>query len=79
MLSQRFHHSNLVLVTNLSSLLIDEFVYIHPDSVMTRDPLPDLIVFQEIVESGKKKRSYMRGALIAIYNFAYSNDSPVVF
>ena len=44
------------------SLLIEEAVYIHPDSVMSRDPLPDFVVFQEISETEKAKRPYMRGA-----------------
>lgn len=40
-------------------LLIEEPVFIHPESVLSREPLPDYVIFQEISNSGGKK-TYMR-------------------
>nr|CAB3237894.1 probable ATP-dependent RNA helicase DHX37 [Phallusia mammillata] len=41
-------------------LLMDEPVFIHPESVLSRDPLPAYVTFQEIVEMDGGKHPYMR-------------------
>uniref|UniRef100_H2ZDK9 Activating signal cointegrator 1 complex subunit 3 n=1 Tax=Ciona savignyi TaxID=51511 RepID=H2ZDK9_CIOSA len=40
--------------------LMDEPVFIHPESILSRDPLPVFLVFQEITEMKEGKKIYMR-------------------
>jgi len=40
---------------------IDEPVFVHPESVLSRDPLPAYVIYQELMEGVKK--IYMKGDL----------------
>ncbi|CAK8691730.1 unnamed protein product [Clavelina lepadiformis] len=42
------------------SLLLDEPVFIHPESVLSRDPLPTYVIFQDLMEALSGKKSYIR-------------------
>nr|XP_002123985.2 probable ATP-dependent RNA helicase DHX37 [Ciona intestinalis] len=40
--------------------LLENPIFIHPESILSRDPLPFFLVFQEVMETREGKKTYMR-------------------